>query len=109
VTQIDALLLSILIEAALAAVLVGRWRAALAAALGTLPTQSAAWWAIPLLEQDLGYPAAILLVEAGVVLAEALGYRVIVPLRWPRALAVSLTANVVSAGFGLLLHTLSLT
>lgn len=112
--QITALILSVLIEAVIAAALVTLWRAgdarraALAATLATLVTHWAAWWGVSSLEGSLGYLPAVVVVEACVVLAESVAYRLIVPLRLPRALVVSLVANAASAGVGLALYALDL-
>jgi hypothetical protein len=43
----------------------------------------------------------VALVESGVVLAESVAYRLIVPLPWRRALIASLVANGASTGAGL--------
>ncbi|HKU95126.1 MAG TPA: hypothetical protein VJR58_07620 [Vineibacter sp.] len=109
-SEVDALLLSCAIEAAVAAVLVWRmrWgpagRAALAAGLATLATHWIAWRSVLWLLDGLGYPAAVLLVETVVVAAEALAYRLIVPLDLRRALILSLAANAASTGAGLALY-----
>ncbi|TWT15624.1 hypothetical protein [Reyranella sp. CPCC 100927] len=113
-SEVDALLLSCAIEAPVAAILAWalRWghagRAALAATLATLMTHGIAWRAILWLLEGLGYPLAVLLVETGVVAAEAIAYRLIVPLDLRRALAVSLIANAASTGAGLALYAFGL-
>jgi hypothetical protein len=114
VSQSAALLLSIMIEIVVAATLTGmaRWgpaqRAALAAALATLATHWAVWCSVLWLMPWFGYWPAVVLVEACVVAAEAVAYRLIVPLGWRRALAVSLAANAASACIGLTLYGLGL-
>lgn len=106
-TQAQALILSIAIEAIVAFVVVRglRWGgglpAALAATAGTLLTHPAVWWAVPRLEAGIGYAAALALAESGVVLAESVAYRYIGPLAWRRALLASLVANAASTGVGL--------
>ena len=114
VSQSTALLLSIMIESAVAAALVGatRWgslpRAALAAVLATLATHWAVWWSVPWLTPRLGYGPTVAAVEGAVVAVEAIAYRLLVTQRWPRALAVSLAANAASTSFGLALYMLGL-
>ncbi len=109
-----ALIVSVAIEAAVAAVLVGRlgWgsgvRAAVVAALATLATHWLAWWCMLRLMEPLGYAIAFAGVEAAVVLAESMAYLVFVPLPVGRALLTSLAANAASAGLGLALHALGL-
>jgi len=106
-SQIQALLFSIAIEAVVAFALIRalRWgggtRAALSATIGTLITHPVAWPAMLHLMAPLGYWAAVALVESGVVLAESVAYRLIVPLPWRRALIASLVANGASTGAGL--------
>ena len=112
-TQTHALILSIAIEAVVAFVVVRglRWgggtRAALAATVGTLVTHPFVWYAVPRLEGPLGYGPAVVLIESGVVLAESVAYRLIVPLDWRRALPASLLANAASTGAGLLYYALA--
>jgi hypothetical protein len=113
-TQFVALLLSILIEAAVAAALVAalRWgngfRAATAAIIGTLATHWLAWWAAPPLEALFGYAAAAAAAETMVVLAESVVYLFVASLPYRRALATSLVANAASFGLGLALYALNL-
>jgi hypothetical protein len=114
VTETTALLLSIAVEAAAAALLMRAWqhgnaaRAALAAATATLLTHGAVWTGVPVLAEALGYGPAVLLAELAVVAAEAPAYRLIVPLAWRDAAAASLVANATSTGFGLALYALGL-
>jgi len=109
-TQLQALALSIGIEAVVAFVLVRglRWgggtRAALAATIGTLITHPFVWSLVPRWEIELGYASALALIESGVVFAESVAYRVVVPLSWPRALFASLVANASSTAAGLLFY-----
>lgn len=109
-SQTAALLLSIVIEAAAAALLVRVWRrgdparAVLAAALATLVTHMAVWRGVPPLADLVGYGPAVLLVEVVAVLAEAPAYRLVVPLGWRDALLASLIANAASTGIGLALY-----
>jgi len=111
-SETAALLLSIVIEAivALAAMHVSGWgsgwRAALAATVGTLITHPVVWRTVPPLTLVTGYGAAVALIEAGVVFAEGVAYRVIVPLAWRRALLVSLIANAASTAAGLAANAL---
>jgi|SRR5271170_1103670 len=109
-TQVQALILSIAIEAVIAFALVRglRWGsgtgAALAATVGTLGTHPLVWQAVPRLEARLGYGLALALIESGVVLAEGVAYRVIVPLTWRQAFAASMVANAASTATGLLYY-----
>lgn len=111
-TEVDALLLSVAIEASAAAFLAWitrwgtPWRAALAATLATLGTHWLAWRSILWLLPWLDYPASVVLVEAGVVATEAIAYRLIMPLGLRRALVMSLAANAASTGLGLMLYGL---
>ena len=109
-SQGTALLLSIAIEAAVAAGLVlawrdlAIWRALLAAAIPSVSTHPIAWWGVGALEAHLPYGLAVAVVEAAVVLVEAVGWRLLTPLGWRRSLTASLVTNAVSAGVGLALH-----
>jgi hypothetical protein len=111
-SQITALVLSIAIEAVIAFALVRglAWgnglRAAAAAAVGTLVTHPFAWRGIPQLEVVIGYGWAVAVVETGVVLAESIAYRLLVPLDWRRALIASLIANGASTAAGLLYYAI---
>src|SRR5215475_6257352 len=108
--QSSALAVSIAVEGATAALLLARlgWakvlRGIVAAAAATLLTLPMAWWSIKALEPFAGYWAALVLVEALVCLAEAVVYRLLVPLTWPAAGAVSLAANAASTLVGLLYY-----
>jgi hypothetical protein len=109
-----ALLLSIAIEAVVAAAMIEmlRWgsgrQAALAATLGTLATHPLAWNGMILLMEQLDYGPAFLCVEAAVVLAESLAYMLCARQPVGRALLLSLVANGASSGFGLALYGLGL-
>jgi hypothetical protein len=111
-SQTTALVLSIAIEAVIAFALVRglSWgsglHAAAAAAVGTLVTHPFAWHGISRLEGVIGYGSAVAVVETGVVLAESIAYRLIVPLAWRRALIASLIANAASTAAGLLYYAL---
>jgi hypothetical protein len=113
-SQTAALVFSIAVEAVVAFVLIRAlgWgsglNAALAASLGTLVTHPIAWVSIIQLEEPLGYVLSVTLVESGVVLAESVAYRLLVPLRWRRALTASLIANGASTVAGLLYYALAL-
>jgi hypothetical protein len=112
-SQTTALIMSIAIEAAVAFVLIRAlgWgsglNAALAASLGTLVTHPVVWVLIPRLEGSIGYAGSVALVESGVVLAESIAYRLVVPLMWRRALVASLIANAASTAAGLLYYALT--
>lgn len=106
--QATALLLSIAVEAAVAAGMLGLsgWGRPLlgvaAAAAGTLITHPLVWGAFPQIELWTNYWTAFAVVEALVVLAETFAYRLILPVEWPRALALSFVANAASATVGML-------
>jgi hypothetical protein len=112
-SQAASLAFSLLIEAvaAFGAMRISGWgsgpRAALAAVAGTLVTHPIVWRTVPALEPIIGYGVAVALVEGATVLAESVGYRLIVPLSWPRSLAVSLAANAASTGAGLAYYALA--
>jgi hypothetical protein len=114
VSQTAALILSIAVEAVVAhaAMRLSRWggggRAAFAATIATLITHPIVWRTVPSLEPAIGYGFAVVLIEIGVVLAESIAYRIIVPLAWPRALAISLFANAASTAAGLAYYALAL-
>ncbi len=110
-TEPEALLLSIAVEAPVAYVMVrarampgrGAWHAALAAAIATMATHPHLWALALLLYQRLGYWPGAIVAEVLVVAVEA------VILAWsaglsPRhALVASTAANGASVGVGLLL------
>jgi hypothetical protein len=112
-SQTAALVTSIAVEAVVAFMLIRAlgWgsglNAALAASLGTLVTHPVAWVLIPRLEGPIGYAGSVALVESGVVLAESIAYRLVVPLVWRRALTASLIANAASTVAGLLYYALT--
>jgi hypothetical protein len=107
-----SLLLSLAVEAPAAAlfVVVCGWgsarRAAGAAILGTLATHWLAWRLAVTLIEAPAYPLLFVAIEASVVLLESIAYRLVVPLKLPRALMTSLVANGASVGLGLLLTAL---
>lgn len=111
-SQLAALLLSVLVEAAVAAALLAglHWgspgRGALAATVGTLATHWAVWAFMRPVTEAVGYWPALAIVEGLVVLAEAPAYRLIARQPWPRALLLSLLANVASTGVGLIYYAL---
>jgi hypothetical protein len=113
VPQAVSLIFSIVIEAIVAFAWLrafgwgNGWRGALSATVGTLITHPIVWRTVPPLEEAIGYGAAVALIEAGVVLAESIPYRLIVPLAWKRALAVSLVANAASACAGIAVNALA--
>jgi hypothetical protein len=108
--QSTALAASILIEGVTVAILLARLgfrkvlRGVAAAALATLATHPVAWWSTKTFEPALGYWATVAAVEALVCLAESVAYRLLVPLRWLPALAVSVAANAASTLAGLLYY-----
>ena len=110
--QSSALAASIAVEGAVVALLLMRMdrakllRGIAAAALATLMTHPLAWWSIKALEPAAGYWVAVAAVEALVCLAEAVAYRLLVPLAWPAALAVSVVANAASTLVGLLYYAM---
>jgi hypothetical protein len=110
--QLSALAASIAVEGITAALLLARQgrakvlRGIAAAAVATVVTHPAAWWSIKALEPAIGYWQAVAMVEVLVCLAEAPAYRLLVPLRWPAAVAVSVAANAASMLAGLLYYAL---
>lgn len=106
-TPLLALLLSLSVEAPIAATVVaidGRCRpigAAAAAVVGTSLTHGLAWDAVFTATDHMDWIPAVLLVEAAVVLVEAVVYRAMTPLSIPRSLFVSLLANAGSTALGL--------
>lgn len=108
-TPLLALLLSLATEAPIAAAVVAivGWcrpaRAAAAAIIGTLLTHRLAWEAVLVATDHMAWAAAVLLVEAAVVIAEAIVYRVMTGLSIPRALLVSVLANAGSTALGVAL------
>ena len=108
--QTTALLVSIAVEAVVAASVVGLsgWgvpgRGVVAALVATLVTHPAVWWGFPEIELSTSYRTAFAVTESLVVLVEMLAYRLILPLGWRRALALSFIANAASAGVGMLYY-----
>jgi hypothetical protein len=108
------MLLSIGIEAAIAAALIralgwGRAaRAAAAATLGTMLTHWFAWHGSPPLMATIGDIPGFVAVEAGVTVVEAGVYRFLVPVDYGRALVLSLAANGGSAAIGIVLAAFNL-
>lgn len=108
-SQAIALLLSLVTEAPSAALGAGRGhrlRAAAVALLATCATHPVLWDVFWELYPALGYWGAVAAGEAGVVAVEALFYALLLPLRWARALGVSVLANGVSFSVGLALAAL---
>jgi hypothetical protein len=111
-TQSLALVLSVAVEAAVAALIARRtaWSApalaALAATLGTLATHGFVWQGVEDGMDAIGYWPALALAEAGAVAVEALSYRLIATTRLSQALLLSGAANGASSGLGLLLDAL---
>lgn len=102
-----ALLLSVILEAPVAAFLVWwtGWgcpaRTALVALPATVATHPLAWEAMVAFIPVHGYAPAVGAVECGVVLVETVFYALLVPLGRGRALAVSAAANAASVAGGL--------
>ena len=97
------LLIAIVIEALVSFLLVWRrgWgsgtRAIVASVVGTVVTHPVAWsLALSFARPRYGNPALAVVAEGGAILVASIAYRLIVPLVWRRALAVSLVANVAS-------------
>lgn len=111
--QATALLVSIAVEAIVAASVLALsgwgapWRGVAAALAATLLTHPAVWWSFPEIELSTSYRTAFAVTEALVVLVEMLAYRLILPLGWWRALALSFIANAASAGVGVLYYLLA--
>ncbi len=108
-SQLSALLWSIVIEAVAAAIVVNMFswgsglRAANASALATLATHWLAWDLMLRLVDSAGYWPTMIGIESAVIASEAMVYRWIVPLSPRRALLTSLIANFASAGTGIAL------
>jgi hypothetical protein len=108
--QLSALLASVAVESVTVTILFARRarrtlvRAIAVAALSTIATHPLAWWSIEALEPTIGYWVAVVTVEALVCLAEAMAYRLMVPLDWPTSLVVSAGANGTSTLAGLLYY-----
>ena len=103
---VHTLLLSLATEAPIAAavVAIGVWcrpaKAAAAAIVGTLATHRLDWEAVFVATDHIDWGAAVLLVEAAVVIAEAIISRTMTGLSIPRALLVSVFANAGSTALG---------
>jgi hypothetical protein len=108
-SQIEALVLSMLIEAFVAALAMRalNWgapaRAAMIAMVGTLMTHWAVWSFVAQGAPSLDYVSAVIVAEAGAVAVEAIIYALALPVSPARALALSLSANGASFAAGLLL------
>lgn len=111
--QLSALLASVAVESVTVALLFARRarrtlvRAIAVAAVSTVATHPLAWWSIETIEPSVGYWIAVLIVEALVWLAEAMAYRLVVPLDWPGSLVVSAVANGTSTLAGLLYYAMA--
>jgi hypothetical protein len=114
-SEFEALLLSALIEAPIAWLIV-RWRAwpcrgaghaALAAAFATACTHPQLWAGVNFLAPKIGYDPAVAIGETAVVIVEAgiIGWSI--KLSPIRALSLSLATNTASFGFGLILAALA--
>jgi hypothetical protein len=109
-SQLEAYAITLAVEAAVAALLARRFkansrRAALAAALGSALTHPifwrAAFWLYPALK---GFTVPAL--EAVVIAAESIGYRLLATRRWREALILSALVNAASWLTGALLYLL---
>lgn len=113
-SQWQAMLASIVIEAVVAAVLIVRlrWgsaaRAASAASLGTLVTHWPAWKIAPALAASLGDVAGFVTLETAVTVVEAGVYLLLATANPRRALTLSLAANACSAAVGIVLYAFNL-
>lgn len=114
-TELEASLLSIAIEAPTALLLARLvlrrgWRtailAALAASVGTLVTHPFAWEGAYALARHVSWPVMAAIVETAVALAEAVGYAIVARVRPAAALGLSVAANAASFGAGLLIWLL---
>lgn len=114
-SEFEALLLSVMIEAPIAWLIV-RWRAwpcrganhaALAAAFATACTHPQLWAGVNAFTPDIGYVPTVALGEIAVVVVEAgiIGWVVMLPPA--RALLLSLATNSASLAFGLVLAVLA--
>jgi len=113
-SQAVALALTLVIETAAAALWWASARVSrpplgrllLTAVCVSLLTHPLAWWANHALVGELARWTRVGVIEAGVVLAEALLYLVLVPLSRARAFTLSLLANATSFGLGLVILAL---
>lgn len=110
VTQTAALVLSVGVEATLAAILahVSGWSsrlpAALAASLGTVATHPFVWRCVEILSDVVGYWPALAGMELTAVVIESIAYRILATATFGRALALSAAANSLSLAVGLSLY-----
>ena len=109
-SQTEALLLSIVIEACAGALLL-MWtgwaqplRAIVAASAGTLLTHPFVWWSVGRFEDGLGYAGAVALAEVFAFAVETPVWRYAARLSWSRAGICSLAANGASFLVGLWLQ-----
>jgi hypothetical protein len=110
-TQLEAMALSLALEAPVAAAAawawrLAPWRAALAAVGGTLATHWPLWRVFASAAAAVGYWPAVVLLEAAVTLVEAVGYRLLLRRRWRVAVVLSLLANAASTALGLVIYWL---
>ena len=103
--QLQAYLLTLLLELPVAFVVVRVWglsltRAVLAALLASSLTHPLAWQTALMLVTMRPWWLVWLLIEAGVVVVEALVFRRLLRLPWSRALWLSFLVNAVSASAG---------
>ena len=112
-SQLGALLLSVLVEAPLAAAAGARCgkrgarelgRMACIALAATLLTHPLAWWANRLLAAALPFAPRALLIELGVVLVEGLLFAWLARLARTRGLLVAALTNGASFGVGLVVY-----
>jgi len=110
-TQFEAMALTLAIEAAVAAALApafarAAWRCATAALVGSLVTHPLLWAVFRDAHAVFGVMTTPIL-EALVIAAEALAYRMIATRRWDEATLFSVLANAASWGAGVLIYELA--
>jgi hypothetical protein len=96
------LIVAIVVEALVSFLLIrgrgwgGGARAIVASVIGTVVTHPVAWSIALAARPRYGNLALALVAEGGAILVASIAYRMIVPLVWGRALAVSLLVNICS-------------
>ncbi|MBX7080624.1 MAG: hypothetical protein K1X88_15610 [Nannocystaceae bacterium] len=66
-----------------------------------LATHPLAWWCNRALASWLAFEPRAAVIEAAVIAVESLAFARLLPLPWPRALALAAAINLASFGFGL--------
>lgn len=109
-TQLEALLLSLMVEVPVVALLAWRFAGArgsrlapvaLAAVAATLLTHPIAWWLNTAGLRGMPFATRAAVIEAGVVVAEGGLLMVLLGWRWRRSVGVSALANAVSFAVGI--------